>query len=100
MTSPIVGWESDFKAARQNPTRGSPIQARIQHLLRLVRDRGAKGVVFYDVKFCEPEQFDVPLLREALKEKGVPSIALEVDLSAQLPGQTVTRLEAFVEMLR
>lgn len=83
-----------------DPTRGSPIQARIQHILRLVRERGAKGVVFYDVKFCEPEQFDVPLLREALKEKGIPSIALEVDLSAQLPGQTVTRLEAFVEMLR
>lgn len=83
-----------------DPTRGSPIQARIQHLLKLVRERGAKGVVFYDVKFCEPEQFDVPLLREALKENGVPSIALEVDLSAQLSGQTVTRLEAFVEMLR
>jgi benzoyl-CoA reductase/2-hydroxyglutaryl-CoA dehydratase subunit BcrC/BadD/HgdB len=83
-----------------DPMRGSPIQARIQHLKRAIRQSGAKGVVFYDVKFCEPEQFDLPLLREALKEGGVPSVALEVDLAGQLPGQTVTRLEAFVEMLR
>jgi len=83
-----------------DPMRGSPIQLRIQHLKRLVRESGAKGVVFYDVKFCEPEQFDLPLIREALKADGVPSVALEVDLSNQLPGQTVTRLEAFVEMLR
>lgn len=83
-----------------DPMRGSPIQARILHLRRAIRQSGARGVVFYDVKFCEPEQFDLPLLREALKEGGTPSVALEVDLSGQLPGQTVTRLEAFVEMLR
>jgi benzoyl-CoA reductase/2-hydroxyglutaryl-CoA dehydratase subunit BcrC/BadD/HgdB len=83
-----------------DPMRGSPIQARIHHLRRLARGSGARGVIFYDVKFCEPEQFDLPLLREALRDSGVPSLALEVDLSGRLPGQTVTRLDAFVEMLR
>lgn len=82
-----------------DPMRGSPIQQRIQHLRRQIRESGARGVVFYDIKFCEPEQFDIPMVRDALKESGTPSIMLEVDLSGELPGQTITRLEAFVEML-
>jgi len=57
-------------------------------------------VVFYDVKFCEPEQFDLPQLRAGLQSSGLPSISLEVDLSGGLSHQVVTRLEAFVEMLR
>jgi benzoyl-CoA reductase/2-hydroxyglutaryl-CoA dehydratase subunit BcrC/BadD/HgdB len=80
--------------------RGAPIRARIDHLGRLARSSGAKGVVFYDVKSCEPEQFDIPALRDGLREMGLPSISMEVDLSGELPRQTVTRLEAFVEMVR
>lgn len=79
--------------------RGSPIAERARHLRALVRDNGAKGVIFYDVKFCEPEQFDVPALSEALKADNVPSLVIEVDLATSLPGQVTTRLEAFVEML-
>ena len=85
--------------APPDPTRGSSIAARIDHLSTLVSGTGAKGVVFYDVKFCEPELFDLPELRAALQARGIPSLALEVDLASELPHQAVTRLEAFVEML-
>ncbi len=82
-----------------DPMRGSAIAERVSFLSHLAETTGARGVVFYDPKFCEPELFDLPLLRAALAERGLPSVAIEVDLSAELPGQTLTRLEAFVEML-
>jgi benzoyl-CoA reductase/2-hydroxyglutaryl-CoA dehydratase subunit BcrC/BadD/HgdB len=84
--------------APPDPTRGNPIQERLQHLLGLVETTGARGVVFYDVKFCEPELFDIPDLGQALKEAGVPSLAVETDLGQSQ--QVLTRLQAFVEMIR
>jgi len=80
-------------------TRGHSIQERLDHLLRLCQTSGARGVVFYDVKFCEPELFDLPLLRKGLQEAGVPSVAIEVDLNDLLSHQSLTRIEAFLEMM-
>jgi len=80
-------------------TRGHPIQERLDHLVRLCQESGARGVVFYDVKFCEPELFDLPLLRKGLQEAGVPSVAIEVDLNDPLSHQSLTRIEAFLEMM-
>jgi len=51
------------------------------------------------VKFCEPELFDLPELRRGLKEAGLPSLVLEVDVSQAVGGQAATRLEAFQEMM-
>jgi benzoyl-CoA reductase/2-hydroxyglutaryl-CoA dehydratase subunit BcrC/BadD/HgdB len=82
-----------------DPTRGSPIQDRLDHLLGLARSTGARGVVFHDVKFCEPELFDLPALRRGLRDVGLPSIAVEVDLNDPLSQQARTRLEAFLEMI-
>jgi len=80
-------------------TRGHSIQERLDHLMRLCQASGAGGVVFYDVKFCEPELFDLPLLRKGLQEAGVPSVAIEVDLNDPLSHQSLTRIEAFLEMM-
>ena len=82
-----------------DPTLGSPIQDRLDHLLRLARSTGARGVVFHDVKFCEPELFDLPALRRGLRAAGLPSIAVEVDLNDPVSHQARTRLEAFLEMI-
>jgi len=60
---------------------------------------GARGVVFYIVKFCEPELFYLPHLRSALQEKGIPSVVLEVDLNDELSQQMLTRLDALLEMI-
>ncbi len=96
---PFVRMSERLLGGAPDPMRGSPIRDRVRFIRRLVRESGAKGVVFYEVKFCEPEQFDVPALREALKASGVPTLMLEINLSEELSGQAVTRLEAFVEMV-
>jgi benzoyl-CoA reductase/2-hydroxyglutaryl-CoA dehydratase subunit BcrC/BadD/HgdB len=83
-----------------DPTRGSPIRDRCEYLLGLVGTSGAKGILFYDVKFCEPELFDLPILRTELRAAGIPSVVIEVDINDSLSQQVLTRLEAFLEMLR
>jgi benzoyl-CoA reductase/2-hydroxyglutaryl-CoA dehydratase subunit BcrC/BadD/HgdB len=60
---------------------------------------GARGVILHVLKFCEPELFDVPVLRRAFAGRGVPVLYLEGELEAGLSGQVVTRVEAFVEMI-
>lgn len=85
--------------APPDSTRGSPVQERLDHLLRLAKESGARGVVFYNVKFCEPELFYIPDLRRGLQDAGVPSVVIEVDIGDPLSHQVITRLEAFLEML-
>jgi benzoyl-CoA reductase/2-hydroxyglutaryl-CoA dehydratase subunit BcrC/BadD/HgdB len=83
-----------------DPTRGDPIASRASHLRRQMEAAGALGLVVYDPKFCEPELFDVPLLRKHLAAAGFPVLHVEVELTGSLSQQTLTRLEAFVETLR
>jgi benzoyl-CoA reductase/2-hydroxyglutaryl-CoA dehydratase subunit BcrC/BadD/HgdB len=86
--------------APPDPTRGSPINERLDYLLRLVRNTSARGVVFYDVKFCEPELFDLPQLRQGLRNCGISSLTVEVDLNDELTQPVLNRLAAFLEMLQ
>jgi benzoyl-CoA reductase/2-hydroxyglutaryl-CoA dehydratase subunit BcrC/BadD/HgdB len=85
--------------APPDPTRGSPIERRVTMLRERMLQSGAAGLVVYDVKFCEPELFDVPLLRSHLAEHGHPVLHVEVELGEGLSQQTLTRIEAFVEAL-
>jgi benzoyl-CoA reductase/2-hydroxyglutaryl-CoA dehydratase subunit BcrC/BadD/HgdB len=96
---PFVRMAERIVNAPPDSTRGSVIQERCDHLLQMAKTSGAKGIVFYDVKFCEPELFYLPALRKSLQEAGVPSVAIEFDLNDAFSQQTRTRLEAFIEML-
>ncbi len=86
--------------ALPDPTRGNPIEERLAHLGQLVETSNAKGVVFYGVKFCEPELFYLPILGRELMAAGIPSLTVEVDINDPLPHQVLTRMEAFLEMIR
>jgi benzoyl-CoA reductase/2-hydroxyglutaryl-CoA dehydratase subunit BcrC/BadD/HgdB len=82
-----------------DPTRGCGVQPRIDHLVALAQRTGARGALFYELKFCEPEAFYVPLVTRGLQSAGVHCLAVEVDLSDPMPNQLVTRIEAFAESL-
>jgi len=96
---PFVHLAQSLLEAPPDSTRGHPIQARLDHLIKLTRASGAKGIVFYNVKFCEPELFDLPMLRQGLQKAGIPTTTVEMDVNDPLPQQTLTRLEAFLEMI-
>ena len=86
-------------AAPPCPTRAADQGPRMRHLAGLAERSGARGVVVHVVKFCEPELFDVPAIRRTFEARRLPVLYLEGELEAQLSGQAVTRIEAFVEMI-
>ncbi len=79
--------------------KGSTFKDRSNFLLNIVKSSSAKGVVFYSVKFCEPEKFYIPILKEHLKKENIRSISIEVDINEPLPQQVKTRIKAFLESL-
>jgi benzoyl-CoA reductase/2-hydroxyglutaryl-CoA dehydratase subunit BcrC/BadD/HgdB len=97
---PFVRLAHSLMSMPPDPTVGSPIPERIEHLVARMKTTGAKGMLIYDPKFCEPELFDVPMLREGLAKAGFAMLHLEYEMARTVHHQTETRIEAFVEMLQ
>ena len=49
-------------------------------------------------KFCDPHEFDNPVIQEVLEEADIPVLSLEFDVTIPF-GQFRTRIEAFREMI-
>ena len=81
------------------PAKHRGLTDRADHLVRLVREKRAQGVIFFLLKFCDPHAFDYPYLKEALDREGIPSMVMEVEDRLPADGQLRTRFEAFVEMI-
>ncbi len=69
-------------------------------LMTKYRESGARGIIFHTVKFCDPYLSRLPYLRKKIQEEGIPFLSLEGDCTTRSMGQQLTRIEAFVEMLR
>jgi len=74
-------------------------QDRLEYLVQKVKESNAAGVIFLHLKFCETENYDYPLLRDALFAANIPNIRIETEIGNVSQGQISTRIEAFVEML-
>ena len=61
---------------------------------------GARGVIGYTAKFCDPYIARLPGVWGALKRERIPFLTLEGDCTLRSIGQHRTRVEAFIEMLR
>ena len=58
------------------PAKHRGLTDRADHLVRLVREKQAQGVIFFLLKFCDPHAFDYPYLKEALDRAGGTEHAL------------------------
>lgn len=81
------------------PAKHSGLTSRADHLVKMVRERDARGVIILLLKFCDPHAFDYPYLKNALDKQGIPNLLLEVEDQLPPDGQLRTRFEAFLEML-
>jgi benzoyl-CoA reductase subunit C len=81
------------------PAKHRGLTDRADHLVRLVREKQAQGVIFFLLKFCDPHAFDYPYLKEALDREGITSMVIEVEDRLPADGQLRTRFETFVEMI-
>lgn len=76
-----------------------PDNDRHSYLVDKVKMAGADGVLFWYIKFCEPDAFDRPQLIGRLKEEDVPAATIDVELSMKSFDAIKTRINAFCEML-
>ena len=85
--------------ARRHCARMHDAPDRDAALLAMVRETGARGVVFASLKFCDTYLYDFPRVAAFLEKEGVPLLRLESDYQDGHAGQLSTRVEAFIEML-
>ncbi|MCP4667231.1 MAG: 2-hydroxyacyl-CoA dehydratase [Deltaproteobacteria bacterium] len=77
----------------------NPDNDRHAYLVDKVRHAKADGVLFWYIKFCEPDAFDRPQLTNRLKEEGIPTAFIDVELSMTGFDAVKTRINAFCEIL-
>lgn len=99
-SDPAQAVARSLMSAPPDPLTGAPLKDRFEHLLKRMGESESRGLLVYDVKFCEPELFDLPRLRDAMTQAGYPVLHIEHEMGSSLSNQTLTRLEAFAEMLK
>lgn len=72
---------------------------RIDRIVRKASSLRADGVVVILTKFCDPEEFDYPLIKKACDAKGIPCILVEVDRQMENMEQARTMLQTFKDMI-
>jgi len=81
------------------PAKHNDIYQRSEELKKIVKDHNAQGVIFIFLKFCDPQSFDYPHLKESMDQVGIPTLLLEIEETLPPEGQLRTRFETFSEML-
>lgn len=76
-----------------------PFKRRIDMLVETVKATDADGLVIALMKFCDPEEYDVPMILDACKAAEIPCIMIEIDQQATAYEQIRTRLQGFSENL-
>jgi bcr-type benzoyl-CoA reductase subunit C len=77
----------------------NPENDRHPYLIKKIKQSGADGVLFWYIKFCEPDAFDRPQLMNRLKQEGIPAAFIDMELSMSNFEAIKTRINAFCEIL-
>lgn len=67
----------------------------VDHAKRL----GLDGVVYALMKFCDPEEYDYPVVKKDLEEAGIPHLYIEIEQNSTNIEQLRTRVQTFAEIL-
>ena len=72
---------------------------RAAYLVEQAGIYGAKGVVILMTKFCDPEEFDYVVIKQAFEAAGIPLLQVEVDRQMDNYEQAATAIQTFKELL-
>ncbi|MBI4288382.1 MAG: 2-hydroxyacyl-CoA dehydratase [Chloroflexi bacterium] len=75
------------------------VRQRPKWIMDRVKEYKVQGAVLVRLKFCDPHEYDLPIIRRTLEEAGIPTLTLERDIITPV-GQFKTRIGAFMEMLQ
>lgn len=74
-------------------------KGRGKMLINKTFQTGADAIIVAMMKFCDPEEWDYPVMYREFEEKGIKNLMIEVDQEVSSFEQVKTRLQSFVEML-
>lgn len=80
------------------PCRNRGLDARLNYLVSLARERGASAAIILIRKYCDPHAWDAVPLAKCLRDAGIQVLVMELE-GADVGGQERTRLQAFIESL-
>lgn len=72
---------------------------RVNLIVDEAKERDAKGVLVVLTKFCDPEEFDYPLIRDACQAAGLVCTIIEVDRQMVNYEQARTAIETMKDLL-
>lgn len=76
-----------------------PKKLRGEMIAKEATDKGIDGIVFAMMKFCDPEEYDYPIVKKDIEKEGIPTIMIEVDQQNKSTEQIRTRIQTFSEIL-
>ena len=76
------------------------LKARFGYVRDYAKEWNAKGVILYDLRYCDIHGYEVPQIKDYLDSVGLPSLYLEHDYSEAALAPLRTRVQAFLEVLR
>lgn len=97
--SPLERLADKFCRRKECSVLYDPYKSRCQRLPEKAADCRAKGVIFVQTKFCDPEEFDYPIALRKCREAGLPAVQVEIDRQMVDYAQVRTALETFRDML-
>ena len=72
---------------------------RIQLMIDNAKKYGAKGILVVMTKFCDPEEFDYPLIKVQCEDAGLTVVMVEVDRQTSDLAQAKTSIETFKDII-
>jgi benzoyl-CoA reductase/2-hydroxyglutaryl-CoA dehydratase subunit BcrC/BadD/HgdB len=78
----------------------TPNARRVEGILELAEHFNVDGVVYYTLQSCHGYNVERYKVQQALRNAGIPMLAIETDYSESDVGQIGIRVDAFLEMLR
>lgn len=78
-----------------------PGTERLDFLVKLAKDFGVAGVIWYQLMYRESYKLESNYFPDILKKRaGIPMLVVESDYDAAEVGPLRTRIETFIETLR
>ncbi|MFC0904825.1 2-hydroxyacyl-CoA dehydratase subunit D [Clostridium sp. MT-14] len=74
-------------------------KSRGQMLIDMRNKYKADAVVVCQLKFCDPEEFDYPIIKKELEAAKIPTLYVEIEQQMDSLEQLRTRIQSFAEML-
>ncbi|WP_099466623.1 2-hydroxyacyl-CoA dehydratase subunit D [Konateibacter massiliensis] len=72
---------------------------RIARIVQRAKEYDVKGIILVLTKFCDPEEFDYPLMKKACEQAEIPLLLVEVDRQMVDYAQAETMIETFSAMM-